>query len=273
MKELVEKIAEQIKGKIKKTPEIAVVLGSGLSGVADCLKNKVVIDYKDLDGMPCSHIEGHKNQFVVGEIGNKTVIAMLGRFHAYDGFSAKQVSLPIYIFKKLGVKSVILTNSAGGVNPTFNAGDIMIINSHINFAGSNPLVGGPILDFGEKFIDLKSAYTPEYIVLAKQIAKEQNMDIKTGVYAQFLGPTYETPAEVKMLQILGVDSVAMSTIYEVIASCQCKMKVLAFSCIANKAVSADSKESLSHEEVLENARITAQKLQKLIISFIQKVEI
>ena len=270
MRELVEKITNQIKEKIDKLPDVAIILGSGLASFAESLQNKVVIKYEELDGMLKSKVSGHKNQFVVGNLGEKTVICMQGRFHPYDGFNAKQVVLPIYIFKLLGVKVLIVTNASGGVNLDFNAGDVMLIDSQINLTGMNPMIDGAIIDYGKQFIDMKNCYDGEYNEIVKQIAKENNIDLKCGVYAQMLGPTYETPAEVNMLRVIGVDSVAMSTALEVIASAQCEIKTIGFSCISNKASSFDGEE-LSHEDVLNSSKQANDKLKLLIPKFLERI--
>ena len=270
MQNLVQSLACQIKDKIKELPEIAIILGSGLADFAESMRDKTVIKYDELKGMLQSKVKGHKNQFVVGKIGKKTVICMQGRFHPYDGFSAKQVALPIYIFKLLGVKTLIVTNASGGVNADYNAGDVMIINSQINLTGMNPLIDGAIIDYGKQFIDMKNCYDREYIEIVKDIAKENNIDLKCGVYAQMLGPTYETPAEVNMLRVIGVDSVAMSTALEVIASAQCEIRTLGFSCISNKASSFEGEE-LSHAEVLESSKIANEKLKFIIPKFLERI--
>lgn len=270
-KSLAENLAKQIEGKIIKKPEIALILGSGLADIADNLENKIVINYSDLNNMPIPHVQGHKNQFVVGEMNGKTVIAVLGRFHPYDGFSAKECVLPIYIFKLLGVETIIITNSAGGVNLDFNAGDVMLIKSHINLTGMNPLIDGAIIDYGVEFVDLNDAYYKPYRDLVKQISNEQNLGIKEGVFLQDLGPSYESPAEVKFFRVIGADAVSMSTVLEVIAAKQCNMKILGLSCIANKAINEDNPETLTHEEVLMSAKRASAKLKIIIDEFLKRI--
>ena len=270
-KALVESLAEQIKRKIASVPEVAVILGSGLAQVADDMLDKVEIPYQTLDGMLIPNVQGHKDQFVVGKIGQKTVIAMQGRLHPYEGWTAKECVLPIYIFKLLGVKYLIVTNSAGAVNKSYNVGDIMLIKDHINLTVMNPLIGGAIIDFGVKFIDLKGAYDNISREKIKEIAKKHQIDLKEGVYTQMLGPSYETPAEVKYLRTIGTDAVAMSTVLEVIAGRQCGLKVLGFSCISNKALEDDESAEISHEEVLESAQKVSKKLSTLINEFIKQL--
>lgn len=270
MEKLVNNLANQIKEKINELPEVAVILGSGLAEFAESMQDKVVIRYDELNGMLKSKVAGHKNQFIVGKISGKTVICMQGRFHPYDGFTAKEVVLPIYIFKLLGVKTLIVTNASGAVNLEYNAGDVMLIKSQINMTGMNPLIGGAIIDYGKQFIDMKNCYDKEYNNLVLNIAKELKIDLKYGVYAQMLGPTYETPAEVNMLRVLGADSVAMSTALEVVASAQCEIKTIGFSCISNKASSFDGEE-LSHEEVLASSKLANDKLKIIIPKFLERI--
>lgn len=267
----VENIAKQIQKKIDKMPEVAIILGSGLSGIVDSMNNKVIINYSDLDNMLMPNVQGHKNQFVIGEIGGKQVITMLGRFHPYDGFSAKECAMPIYLFKVLGVKSVIITNSSGAVNESYNVGDLMLIKGHINLTGMNPLIGGPIIDSGIQFVDLKDVYDKGYRNIIKNIAKQHQIALQEGVFLQDLGPSYETPAEVKFFRVIGADAVSMSTVLEVIACAQCNLKVLAVSCIANRAVSENDCETLTHEEVLASGQMAVKKLSVLLKEFIEQL--
>lgn len=270
-KQLVENIASQIKNKISENPQVALILGSGLSGLVDCMEDKITIPYSELQGMLIPHVQGHKNQFVVGKLGGKVVIAMQGRFHAYDGFTAKECALPIYLFKVLGVKSVIITNSSGAVNENYDVGDLMLIKGHINLTGMNPLIGGAIIDNGVQFVDLKEAYDKGYRNIIKKIAIEKGITLQEGVFLQDLGPSYETPAEVKFFRTIGADAVSMSTVLEVIAAAQCELKVLAISCIANKAVSDEDNSILTHEEVLESGRMAVEKLIILLKEFIPQI--
>lgn len=268
---LAQQIAEQIKGKIASLPEVAVILGSGLAQIAEDMADKVEIPYRAIKGMLLPNVKGHKDQFVVGKIGQKTVIAMQGRFHPYEGWTVKECVLPIYVFKLLGVKYLIVTNSSGAVNKTYDVGDIMLIKDHINLTAMNPLIGGAIIDYGVEFVDLKGAYDKICMEKIEQIAQNEQIDLRKGVYAQMLGPSYETPAEVKYLRTIGVDAVAMSTVLEVIAGKQCGMKIVGFSCISNKAVEDDENAELSHEEVLESAQKASKKLALLINEFVKQL--
>lgn len=267
MEKLVKDIAKQIMDRINITPDVAIVLGSGLSDILDDLENKVVVPYDELSGMPITNVKGHKNQFIFGKLNNKYVIVMQGRFHLYDGFSAKQVVMPIYIFKELGIKTLVLTNAAGGINDNLEPGDIVMITDHINHTGQNCLIGGPIVDYGTKFIDMTSPYNKEYINIANQVAKNNKINLKQGTYIQFVGPFYETKAEIMMAKTIGADLVGMSTVLEVEAANQCKLDVLALSVVTNKAAGLSNK-ILGHEEVLENSKKSSKNIILLIKEFI-----
>ena len=270
MEKLIRHIEEQIKSKIKETPEIAIILGSGLSGIADNIEDKQTIEYNEIDGMFKTDVEGHKNQFVFGKLYGKNVVAMQGRFHLYDGFTAKEVCMPIYLFKELGVKTLIITNASGGIADKLNAGDIMIVEDHINNTHQNAMIGGFAIDYGRQFVDMTEPYDVEYRNLAKQCAKDLGIEVKTGVYLQTVGPFYETKAEVRMMKYLGADAVGMSSAIEAEAANHCGLRVLALSTISNKACGL-SNNKLDHKEVLEMGKITGQKLVKLISEFVKRV--
>ncbi len=270
MEKIVKNIVNQIKSKIDKAPDIAIILGSGLSDIANEMSDKVVLPYDELNGMPKSKVHGHKNQFIIGNFEGKTIIAMQGRFHLYDGFSAKEAVLPIYIFKELGIKTLIVTNASGAIAKDLNAGDIMLITDHINHTGQNPLIGGPIIDYGSQFIDMTEPYDIEYRNKMLDIAKNLNIDLKQGIYIQFIGPFYETKADIKMASILGADSVGMSTAIEVECARQCNLKVLGLSLITNKAAGL-GENKLSHTEVLECGKTASKNLVILIREFIKNI--
>lgn len=270
MEKLVNKIASQIREIIGFDPEIAIILGSGLSEIADALENKVVLPYSELDGMLLTKVEGHKNQFVCGKLSGKKVIAMQGRFHLYDGFSPKQVCLPIYIFKELGVKTLIITNASGGIADDLAAGDLMLISDHVNHTGQNALIGGPIIDYGVQFVDMTEPYDIKYRKLAIEIANQNKINLKQGTYMQFIGPFYETKADIKMAKVLGANAVGMSTAVEVEAAVQCKLKVLGLSLITDKAAGL-SKNKLTHEDVLRVAQNASNKMTTLIEEFVKRV--
>lgn len=269
MKKYSEKVLEAktyLESKINTKPTIGLILGSGLGVLADEIKNPYIIPYDDIPSFPISTVEGHAGELVIGELMGKQVIALKGRFHYYEGYSMDKVTFPVRVMKAIGVEKIIVTNAAGGVNKTFTPGDLMIIEDHINFGFDNPLIGPNDNELGVRFPDMSSAYSKELIHVAKSVAKENNIDIKTGVYAFLTGPTYETPAEVRMMSILGADAVGMSTVPEVIAAVHGGMDVLGISCITNMA-SGILDQPLSHDEVIE----TTQKVKEKFVAYIEGI--
>jgi purine-nucleoside phosphorylase len=246
-------------------------LGSGLGNFANNLEQKKEIAYEMLKGMPKSTVAGHKGKFVFGKIDGVPVVCMQGRFHLYEGYSAKQVTLPIYIFKELGVQSLIVTNAAGAVNKEYIAGDLMVITDHINLTGHNPLVGEHNEKQGVRFVDMANAYNIEYVKKLNEISTKHNLNLKNGVYMQFLGPNYETPAEVQMARVMGADAVGMSTTIEVIAGVHSELKVAGISAISNMAVGVTD-EAVTHEKVLKTMKQTEQKFTKLLLEFIKQLD-
>ena len=270
MEKIVQNAVKYIKNRITKTPEVAAILGSGLNDVLDNMQNKVIIPYKDIKGLPRTTVEGHKNQFVIGDLFGKTVIAMQGRFHLYDGFTAKQVVLPIYIFKELGIKTLIVTNAAGGVNASFKVGDIMLITDHINHTYRNCMIGGPIIDYGNPFVAMIEPYKKEYCELVKEIAKQNDIALREGTYIQYIGPFYETNADIRVAHTLGADAVGMSTAVEVEAAKHCGIDVVGFSVITDMAVGEEAKEQC-HKDILEVSKKSGKYLSKIIIDFIKQI--
>lgn len=270
MEKLIEKIANQIEKKIPEKAEIGIILGSGLSEIVELIENKIIINYDELEDMPKTNVVGHKNQIVFGVLNGKNVIAVQGRFHYYSGYTSKQVALPVYLLHRLGVKTLIVTNSAGSTNPKIKVGDIMLITDHINFTGQNPLIGSSAISNQTQFIDMSEAYSKKYINTFEQIAKKQKVKVKKGIYMQFTGPSYETHAEVKLAQKLGADAVGMSTALEVIAAKDCNMEVLGISSISNMATGF-SKHTMTHDDVLRISRINTKTLQNLIYEFLMYI--
>ncbi|SCH83562.1 purine-nucleoside phosphorylase [Romboutsia sp. Marseille-P6047] len=269
MKNLYNKIVESttyIKSKIKIVPRIGLILGSGLGVLADEIENPIIISYDEIPNFPVSTVEGHKGQLVIGQLQGKDVVAMQGRFHYYEGYIMQDTTFPIRVMKALGVEIVFVTNAAGGVNKEFIPGDLMIIKDHINFGGYNPLIGSNDNRLGVRFPDMSKAYTPEYIEVARKCAKELEINIKEGVYAFFTGPTYETPAEVRMARVLGADAVGMSTVPEVIVASHSDLKVVGISCITNMAAGILD-QPLNHEEVIE----TTQKVKLQFLNLVKKI--
>lgn len=250
-------------------PEIGIILGSGLGDLADefC---QISIPYSEIPGFEASKVSGHKNRLVFAEINGKRVVMMQGRFHFYEGHSIQKVVFPVKVMKKLGVKTLIITNAAGGVNADFKPADLMIITDHINHMGVNPLIGENDNSMGERFPDMSEVYSNEYIELAEKIGKNIGIDLQKGVYIALTGPSYETPAEVKMARILGADAVGMSTVPEAITASWAGMKVIGLSCICNSAAGV-STVGLSHADVIDAANKAKDKFKKLVKEIIKEV--
>ena len=267
---MLEKTAEFIRQKIQNfNPEIAIILGSGLGELADEYCD-ISIDYKDIPGFEASTVRGHKGRLVFAEINGKNVVMMQGRFHFYEGHSIQKVVYPVKVMKKLGVKTIIITNAAGGVNPSFNPSDLMVITDHINFMGQNPLIGANDDSMGDRFPDMSEVYTPEYVDLIKKTGREIGIDMQEGVYMALTGPSYETPAEVRMARTLGADAVGMSTVPEAMVAAWAGMKVIGISCICNSAAGI-STVGLSHEDVIKAANIAKDKFIRLVKEVIKKL--
>lgn len=241
-----------------------VILGSGLGAFADTLKNAVGIDYKNIPHFQKSWVQGHAGRLVIGEVApGFTIACMQGRFHYYEGHSMETVVFPVRVLKQLGLEFLIVTNAAGGINPDFQPGTLMMIEDHLNLMGDNPLRGENHDNLGPRFPDMSQAYSKTLRALAQQVAQETHIELASGVYAGLSGPTYETPAEVRMLRTLGADAVGMSTVPEVIAANHMGLPVLGISCITNAAAGlADQK--LSHQEVMETAEQARQRFTTLL---------
>ncbi|WMM26482.1 purine-nucleoside phosphorylase [Tissierella sp. MB52-C2] len=271
--EYMNKIKEAVNfitSKTKDSPKIGLVLGSGLGSLADKIENPTIIKYTDIPSFPRSTVEGHAGQLVIGKLSGKIVVAMQGRFHFYEGYPLKDVTFPIRVMFGLGVENLIVTNAAGGVNTEFTPGDLMIITDHINFTGRNPLIGENLDNLGPRFVDMSNPYNREYIKMTKEIGKKLGLELKEGVYMWFTGPTYETPAEVKLARIVGADAVGMSTVPEVIVANHENIKVLGISCITNMA-SGILDQPLNHEEVVETSNKVKDNFEKLLIEVINNI--
>lgn len=250
-------------------PEIGIILGSGLGEIADKISG-IRINYSEIPGFKTSVVQGHEGKLVIGELDSKPVIAMQGRLHYYEGNTLQEVIFPVRVMKLLGIKKLLVTNAAGGINKDFTPGDLMIIADHINMLGSNPLIGKNNDELGPRFADMTYAYHKKLIETAENAAQDLNIKIQKGVYAAMTGPTYETPAEVKMLRILGADAVGMSTVPEVIAANHMGVKVLGISCITNMAAGILDR-PLNHEEVIETANKVKKDFQNLVNEIIQRI--
>jgi purine-nucleoside phosphorylase len=261
-----------LKQKYANTPRVGLILGSGLGVLADEIESPVKIPYYEIPDFPISTVEGHAGQLVFGLLSGVEVVAMQGRFHFYEGYSMEKVTFPVRVMKELGVDMLIVTNAAGGVNESFSAGDLMIISDHINNMGTNPLIGPNDSKLGVRFPDMSEAYTKELRAVAREIADRLNINVKEGVYFGNPGPVYETPAEIRMVRVMGGDAVGMSTVPEVIVARHSGIKVLGISCISNMAAGILD-QPLTHDEVIETTeRVKADFLQyiKEIVKTIAK---
>ena len=252
-------IAPRLKGR---RPSVALVLGSGLGGLADAISDPVRILYKDIPGFHLPSVEGHKGELVIGGLGGKVVLAQGGRFHMYEGYSAEESVLPVRVFGALGIKTLIVTNAAGGIRRTYGHGTMMLISDHLNLTGRNPLVGPARLG-DQRFPDMTDAYDLAFRELARDTARRLGITLEEGVYAGLLGPTYETPSEVRMLERLGADAVGMSTVVEIIAARAQGMRCLGFSLVTNPGAGI-SPTPLSHHEVMEVAGRAGKELARLV---------
>ncbi|MBP2111351.1 purine-nucleoside phosphorylase [Paenibacillus silagei] len=259
-------------------PAIGLILGSGLGDLGDQIEDAVYLPYEEIPHFPHSTVEGHAGRFVIGKLEGKAVMIMQGRFHYYEGYEMRKVVLPVYVMAKLGIGTLVITNAGGGMNRAFKAGDLMLITDHLNMTGDNPLIGPNDPELGVRFPDMSSAYDPEYIQLAKKLAggvtgvDGEALVLQEGVYAGISGPTYETPAELKMLAYLGGDAVGMSTVPEVIVASHSKLRVLGITCITDMAI-GDELEPLTHEQVVKVANLTKPKFIGLVRSFVREVQI
>ena len=262
--------ADYIKERISAAPEIGLVLGSGWGDFAETVQNAVRIPYGETPGFPKASVTGHAGEWVFGEIGGKQVAVMSGRFHYYEGHDMKTVTLPIRVMQALGVKTLILTNAAGGVNGDYEVGDLMLISDHISLTGASPLFGPNLDEFGPRFPDMTHAYDRDLKFLAHLVANGQRFRLREGVYAQMPGPCYETPAEIRMLRVLGADAVGMSTVPEVIAARHGGMRVMGVSCITNMAAGVLDR-PLSHSEVVEAGQKAAGRVKAFLEEMIRRI--
>jgi purine-nucleoside phosphorylase len=247
-------------------PEVALVVGSGLGGITRSVTKPVVISYTDIPHFPKPTVAGHTGQMIFGELAGKKFMVLSGRFHYYEGRSLAEITYPIHVVDALSVKTLIVTNAAGGINPQYKPGDLMVIEDHINFMGVNPLIGG-VNGNGVKFIDMSQAYSPRLREKLDTAAEKLQIPIWRGVYLATTGPNYETPAEIKAFAWIGADAVGMSTVPEVIVARYHNIEVAGISCITNLAAGISSKK-LSHDEVLEVGRASQEKLAKLLTEFV-----
>lgn len=262
--------AKFIEERISSKPKVGLILGSGLGVLADEIQTPVKINYENIPGFPISTVEGHAGQLVIGELEGITVLAMQGRFHYYEGYGLNEVTFPVRVMHAIGIETVIVTNAAGGVNKSFTPGNLMLITDHINNAGANPLIGPNDDQIGVRFPDMSTAYTPSYQEIVREAAKDLDIHLQEGVYVWNSGPSYETPAEVRMLEKLGGDAVGMSTVPEVIVARHAGMNVLGISCITNMAAGILN-QPLSHEEVIETTEQAKEDFLNLVKNIVNRL--
>ncbi len=265
-----------IRSRTRHQPAVGIVLGSGLSSLADHVEDAQTIPYPEIPHFPVSTVEGHRGQLVIGRLAGQTVMVMQGRAHYYEGYSLQQVTFPIRVMQIMGIQTLIVTNAAGGINTTFRAGDLMLIKDHLNLigmAGLSPLRGPNDPSLGPRFLDMSQAYNRALRELARQVAADLDIELKEGVYAGLAGPTFETPADIRFLRMVGADAVGMSTVPEVIVARHGGMRVLGISGISNIAIDdPDAEVGASHEEVLEAGKTITPRLTRLIMGVLSRLD-
>ena len=272
-KKLLKDLKETVKflqKQYKKVPQAGIVLGSGLGNFASQIKVEKEVPYEDIPHFPVSTVEGHSGKLIFGKLGEKTVVAMGGRFHYYEGYTPQEVVFPIRVMKMLGIQTLFLSNAAGAVNPSFKVGDIMIIKDHISFFTPNPLIGKNHTELGPRFPDMSEPYKKTLIQQAKDIAAKNDIDIKEGVYVAVTGPTFETRAEYKLIQVVGGDVVGMSTVQETIVAGHMGLPVFAVSIVTDLGI-RDDENIITHEEVLQAAKEAEPKLALLFKELVASI--
>lgn len=250
-------------------PEVAIVLGSGLGDYANDIKVECEIDYKEIEGFPVSTVPGHAGKFIFGYVGDVKVVCMKGRVHYYEGYPISDVVLPTRLMRMLGARILFLTNASGGINPSFTAGDFMMLTDHVSIWAPNPLIGPNIDELGTRFPDMTHVYDADLRKIIEETAVKEGIGLKQGVYAQLTGPSFESPAEIKLLHKLGVDAVGMSTVVEAIAANHMGMKICGISCVCNLAAGMTDN-PLTHEEVQAAANEAAPKFKKLLTESVKR---
>lgn len=271
--EMLDNVVAAIRQHTDLQPKVAIILGSGLNGLAESVQDAVVIPYGDLPGWPRSTVEGHAGRLVLGYLEGRPVFVMQGRIHFYEGYSMAEVTLPVRVMQRMGIETLVVTNAAGAIHPDFVPGDVMLITDHINFpgmAGHHPLMGPNLAEFGPRFPDMSQAYDRALQALAREVAQEKQILLREGVYVGVSGPSFETPAELRFLRAVGADAVGMSTVWEVVVARHGGTRVLGFSGISNKA-NLDGSTLTTHEEVLEAGQVLAPKLETLLRGVLQRI--
>jgi purine-nucleoside phosphorylase len=263
--------AQLILGRTSLRPRVGLVLGSGLGGFADSLTDTTAVPYADIPAFPRSTAIGHAGRMVIGKAGSVPVAAMQGRVHLYEGYSPQEVTFPVRVFGRMGIRAVVLTNAAGGINLGYSQGALVLVRDHINLQGTNPLVGANDDRFGVRFPDMTHAYEKQYRQIAREEASNLKITLHEGIYAGLLGPSYETPAEIEYLRRIGADLVGMSTVAEVIAARHMGIKVLAISCVTNMAAGILD-QPLSHKEVMETGERVKTTFEALLKAVLPRIE-
>ena len=266
---LINQTADYIRTKVADMPNTAIILGTGLGALVDHIEDKQYIPYTEIPNFPVSTVEGHSGNLIFGKLGEKRVMAMQGRFHFYEGYDMKQVTFPVRVMKALGIKTLFVSNAAGGMNPDFEIGDIMIINDHINLFPEHPLRGKNYNELGDRFPDMSEPYSHRLIAEAKSIAKEKGIRVMEGVYVGTQGPTFETPAEYRYFHRIGGDAVGMSTVPEVIVARHGNMEVFAISVITDLGVEGIV-EKVSHEEVQKAAQKAQPRMMEIMRELVNR---
>jgi len=264
-----QKAVETVTARLETTPDVALTLGSGLSNAFGVPEGGITIPCSEIPGFPVPTIAGHSGEFWIGPLCGKTVLVQRGRAHYYEGNSIEDVSFATRMFALLGISTLVVTNASGAINPDFRAGDLVLLTDHINMLGVNPLRGGNIDELGPRFPDMSSAYTPELIAMAKNVATREGLEVKEGVYLAALGPSYETPAEIRAFHVMGADLVGMSTVPEVIVAAHAGMNVLGLSIATNLAAGVDPSATLTHEEVIETTRSKGDEMRRLLLGILE----
>lgn len=269
----IDQVADAVRAKITIKPRVGIILGSGLNGLAASVENPVTIPYKDLPHWPVSTVEGHVGQLVIGELEGQSVLVMQGRVHFYEGYTMSQATLPVRVMQRLGLEMMIVTNAAGGVNPDFVPGDVMLITDNLNLmgmSGLNPLMGPNLDELGPRFPDMSQAYDRELMNVARNVASEAGLTLREGVYCGLSGPSFESPADLRFLRLAGADAVGMSTVPEVIVASHGGLRSLGLSGISNKA-NLDGSTVTTHEEVIEAGKVITPKMEKIIRGVLKNI--
>ena len=263
--------AETLKTRMEETPDVALTLGSGLSNAFGVPEGGTTIPCSEIPGFPLPTVAGHSGEFWIGPLCGKTVLVQRGRAHYYEGNSIEDVAFATRLFALLGIRTLIVTNASGAVNPKMKAGDLVLLTDHINMLGVNPLRGANHKELGPRFPDMSAAYTPELRALARRAATAEGIELKEGVYVATLGPSYETPAEIRAFRAWGADLVGMSTVPEVIVAAHAGMRVLGLSIATNLAAGVDPEATLTHEEVIETTRLRGEDMRRLLLRILEEI--